>query len=237
MNRIASRTLTAAAVLALAACSQDNAPSEAIRQAADSVVHEVDGSRPAKLAEGKYAPRDECRDTPGASDFRAQLAAAIEARDADRLVALAAPDVKLDFGGGAGTDELRRRLGSDPGLWSALRTLTTLGCAVNDEGGITLPWFAAQAMGEADPANAMLVTGERVPLRVAADGAPPKTVSWDIVKLVGGLNPAAAAQKVETSDGSIGFIATDKLRSPLDYRLIASSRDGKWSFTSFVRGD
>jgi hypothetical protein len=226
---------------ALAACSQQNAPSDKIKEAATSVVGSVDGSaKPVKLAQGKYAPVDECKDTPGAEDFRKQLSEAIAAKDADRLAALAAPDVKLDFGGGSGTALLERRLSQKQhDLWSELAEMIGLGCAVNDQGGITVPWYAAKPIDGADPATAMLVTGEKVPMHRDADAKSPEIedISWDVVTLVGGLAPEDRFQRVKTADGTEGFVATDKLRSLLDYRLTASSRDGKWSFTSLVAGD
>ncbi len=234
-----SFALAVALISGLAACSQDNAPSDAIRDAADTVVEQVDGSTPVKLAQGKYAPQDECVDVPGAEDFRVQLEAAVKARDADRLAALAAPDVKLDFGGGSGTATLRTRLAREQDLWDELTQLVALGCGINQQGGITIPWYAAKPIEGIDPGMAMLVTGERVPLRVetANSSKEAEEVSWDVVTLVGGLQPGEKVQKVKTSDGTIGYVATDKLRSLLDYRLIASSRDGKWSFTSLVAGD
>ena len=239
MRITGSTSIAFIAAFALAACSQDNAPSDAIKDAAETVAHQVDGSQPVKLAQGKYAPQDECKTKPGAEDFRTQLAAAVKAKDAGKLAALAAPDVKLDFGGGSGAAELRKRLEGNQNLWDELTELMALGCGVNEQGGITIPWYAAQDIGDADPGTAMLVTGERVPLRKDAQGAASEAeeVSWDLVTLVGGLEPNAKFQQVKTSDGTIGFVATDKLRSLLDYRLIASSRDGKWSFTSLVAGD
>lgn len=231
-----------ALALALAGCERESAPSDTVKQAADTIVEQVEGASPTpKLAQGKYAPRNECGDQPGAADFRRALAKAVAARDADALAALAAPDVKLDFGGGTGVGELRTRLAlKDWSLWDELDALLPLGCAVNQQGGITIPWYFAQPMPEVDPAMGMLVTGEKVPLRRDASAESPKVaeLSWDVVELVGGLQPQDEFQKVATPDGkTTGFVATGKLRSLLDYRLIASSRDGKWSFTSLVAGD
>lgn len=225
--------------LALAACSQENAPSESISEAAGTAVEEVQGTAPVKLAKGEFAPSDECGELPGAAAFRAQLGAAVKARDADKLIALAAPDVELDFGGGSGTAELRRRLAEpDRGLWNELEALTALGCAANDEGGITLPWLFVQDFGERDPMMTMIVTGEDVPTYATADATEPNgTLSWAAVELAEGLQPNATRQRVKTADGKTAFVAADRLRSVIDYRLIASSRDGKWSFTSLVAGD
>lgn len=223
----------------LAACSQDNAPADAIKDAADTVVDEVDGTEPVKLAEGKYAPQDDCRDIAGAATFRANLASAVKARDIDKLAALAAPDVKLDFGGGAGAAELRRQAtAKGPAFWQELASILSLGCARNDTGGITLPWYFEQDFGDLDPMNTMIVMGEQVPF-YPAEGAPTQsaTVSWDAVELVGGLQPERPRQQVMLPDNRIGWIATDALRSLIDYRLVASSRDGKWSFTQLIAGD
>lgn len=226
--------------LALAACGEGKAPSEKLKDAAEGLVEGAAGETAPKLADGPYAPRDECAGLPGADAFRQQLAQAVEARDAKALTALAAPDVKLDFGGGAGSAQLQARLDEDnPTLWDELDVLLTLGCAAEGQSGITLPWYFAQEIDAVDPMNGMIVMGENVPLRIApeADGETVKEISWDVVELIDGLQPEAPFQHVATTKGQQGYIATDKLRSLIDYRLLASSRDGKWSITSLVAGD
>jgi hypothetical protein len=124
-------------------------------------------------------------------------------------------------------------------LWDELATLVTLGCAKSEGGGITLPWYFAQDFGELDVLNAIIVMGEKVPLRETAEpaGKVLAPVSWDAVTLVGGFKPDAAFHRVKTRDGKVGFIAADKLRPLAGYRVIASSRDGKWSMTSLIAGD
>lgn len=225
--------------LALAACGEGKAPSEKLKDATKELVREAAGETP-KLAEGPYAPRDECVGLPGADAFRQQLSQAVEARDAKALVALAAPDVRLDFGGGAGSAQLRARLGGEnPSLWDELDALLELGCAAEGQSGITLPWYFAQKIDAVDPARGMIVTGENVPLHIepAAESERLEDISWQAVELVDGLQPEAPFQHVETVKGKRGYIATGKLRSLLDYRLLASSRDGKWSITSLIAGD
>jgi hypothetical protein len=229
--------LAIALLLSCAACSKRDAPAEDVEQAAEELVAPTAPASP--LAKGKWAPQDTCAEVEGADEFRTRLAAAIEARDIDGVVALAAGDVKLDFGGGSGSVELRRRL-ADPslGLWGELDTLMTLGCSANEQGGITIPWFFDQDMGETDPYYAMLVMGEDVPLLERPDPAarPVATISWDLVEIAS-LNPESPYQRVEFGDKQVGFIATDKLRSLIDYRLTASSRNDRWRIISFVAGD
>jgi hypothetical protein len=223
--------------LACAACSQEEGPAEQVAEAAEQIVAPT--PEPEPLAAGKWAPKDTCAEVEGAGPFRRQLAATIEARDADVLAALAAEDVKLDFGDGAGRAELRNRLNDESrGLWAELDTLMTLGCSANKEGGITLPWFFDQDLGVSDPFTAWLVTGEAVPVFAGPDRTAERraSVSWDMVEIAK-FDPEADFQAVELADGTTGFVATDKLRSAVDYRLIASSRNGRWRIISFVAGD
>ena len=137
--------LAIALLLSCAACNQDQAPAEDVAEAAEQLVAPTS---PSPLANGKWAPQDTCAEVEGADVFRTRLAAAIRARDVDGVVGLAADDVKLDFGGGGGSAELRKRLG-DPslGLWDELDALMALGCSANDQGGITIPWFFDQDLG------------------------------------------------------------------------------------------
>lgn len=225
-------------LLTVTACDRHKAPSDKLAQSASELVG-VKKPEPPPLAQGPYAPRDTCGDLPGASDFREKIAEAVMARDADAFAALAAEDVKLDFDGTSGRAELKKRLTSkDWMLWDELDQLLDLGCAVDNQGGITIPWYFEQHIDKVDQTSGMLVTGENVPLLPSPDpkAKPLKTISWDVVELQE-LKPDDPFQQVTTTDGTGGYIATDKLRSLIDYRLRASRRNGKWSIVSFVSGD
>jgi hypothetical protein len=226
-------------LLGLAACNRHNAPSDQIAQSAKQLVGAATPT-PAPLAAGPYAPRDTCHGVKGADEFRRRLADAVRTRDATAFLALAADDIKLDFGGGGGHAELKRRLTDKHWkLWDELDQLLKLGCAANQQGGITIPWYFEQHIDKVDAANGMLVTGESVPLRSAPDpkSKPLATISWDVVS-IDSLAPDDPYQSVTTVDRKTkGYIATDKLRSLLDYRLLATQRNGKWSIVALVSGD
>jgi hypothetical protein len=230
------RAIGLAAALVLVACSQQDAPAEEVAQAAEEMVGEA--TPVSALAQGKYAPRDECGKIEGASLFRQRLALAVEARDAEGVAALAADDIKLDFGDGAGRAELIKRL-DEPGrkLWDELGALLDLGCAENDQGGITLPWYFDQEI-PIDPYDGMIVTGENVPLLLGPDPQSQQlaALNWEAIELTAGLVTENPFQKVKF-DGKEGYVATDKLRSLIAYRLSAISRNGRWRITSFIAGD
>ncbi|MXP25899.1 hypothetical protein GRI39_07565 [Altererythrobacter indicus] len=226
--------------LSLQACNrQDDAPVDKVVASAEDIAQAVTKQPEIPLAKGPYAPRDTCFNVKGADAFRVKLAQVVKDRDVDGMVALAASDIKLDFNGGSGSEELRRRLEDDQwNLWEELDELMGLGCATNNQGGITLPWYFVQNYGSILPQNGMIVTGEnvRVMKEPHADAETLRRISWDIVK-IDHLMPDDRYQPVTLSDGEKGYIDSDRLRSLLDYRLVASSRNGKWSITSFTAGD
>lgn len=225
-------------LLLLPSCDRQEAPADELVKSAEKLVG-AKKREPEPLAQGPYAPRDTCGDLQGADEFRQNLAEAVRLRDADAFVALAAEDIKLDFGGGSGRAELRQRLtGDDWNLWQELDELLALGCVVNKQGGLTIPWYFEQRIAGVDPMAGMIVTGEDVPLRTSPEeeGTPLRTISWDVVE-IGSLRPDDTYQQVTTTEGEQGFIATDKLRSLIDYRLSATRRNNRWSIVSFVAGD
>ena len=185
-----------------------------------------------------YAPRDDCAKEPGWPAFRNALASAIKSRDAQALAKLAAPDIALDYGGGNGSAELVKRL-NDPEtkLWHELDAILTLGCAV--QGGLAaMPWVFWNVPEDIDSYSAMLVLGDDTPLLDKVGGKPVTMVGWTIV----GIDPMdfdtdAKVTRVITHDGRKGWIETRKLRSLLDYRLIAEPKDGQWQITAFIAGD
>ena len=188
-----------------------------------------------------FIPSDECAVLPGFPAFRNALFAATAKRDVEALAALSDSAINLDFGGGAGIDELRKRL-ADPkaALWDEIAALAPLGCAA-DGTVATLPAIFSRVPDDVDPARTMLVTGTQVPLRSKpAPSAPPvRLLDWTLVTLRGnGFDPARRYAEVTAADGSHGFVANAKLRSVLDYRLVADkSAEGEYRITALIAGD
>jgi len=190
---------------------------------------------------GRYTPRDECAAAPDAGAFRTRVVDAVRRRDVQAFVALASDDVMLDYGGGAGRKELRERLtGKDgPELWRELDALLALGCAFS-EGQLIMPWFFAQDLGDADPYSTMLVLGDSVPMRGGPHkGAPIKRrLNWQVVVIPADFQPEKQFQYARLiGRNGAGFVASDKLRSQIGFRLIAERRDGAWRLTAFIAGD
>lgn len=124
-------------------------------------------------------------------------------------------------------------------LWRALDEMLPLGCAVQD-GELVLPWFFAQDLGGDNPYDMLLVTGERVPLlpRADAEARPVRLLSWALVEPGEGYDERSRFQPVRMAGGGLsGFVEAERLRSPLDYRLIVAQGAAGWKIEAFIAGD
>lgn len=191
---------------------------------------------------GAFAPRNACTGVPGATTFLAELRRIVTRRDAGALDRIARDDVLLDFGGGAGRDELAQRLASAQGadLWHALAGLLKLGCAIDSEGQMVLPWIFTQDLGAADPFETMLALGTGVPVYRHGDamGRPIARLSWQLATLV--PEPRADRSMVRVSvPGSriAGYVPAQYLRSVIGYRLVAVREGSGWKIAMLVAGD
>ena len=229
----------------LSACDRSDPPSERLERAAEELVSDVENEAlPTQRPDGPWAPRNDCGELPGASAFLASLKSAIDARDADALVALTAEDVKLDFGGGAGAGQLRERLAANDGAhWETLARLMDLGCATSNETSLTLPWYFAQTI-PVDPYMGAIVTGEDVSLHDAPDTDAPvlATISWDAVERLPDDTAREGFERVawikpKSEERVEGYIAEAELRGLIDYRLIANRRNNRWRITALIAGD
>ncbi|BEU99646.1 hypothetical protein [Novosphingobium olei] len=186
-------------------------------------------------------PLDECARLPGWAAFHGKLTDAVSRRDAKALVALAAPDVTLDYGGGHGRDELAKRLATPQAgtaLWTDLATILRMGCDTRD-GLAVMPWFFWNVPETIDPGETMLATGSAIPLlaKPKADAARVASLDWEVVTLQPGFDPARRFTGVETEDGLKGQVETKNLRSVLARRMIVERNDGTWQVSAFVAGD
>lgn len=251
--KLVSATLAAPALLAvtlLAGCGKSAAPdtessasataTEPKPLASASLAAPI-ASEPAAppLKAASYPPRDECMDLPGWPEFRSKLESAVATRDADALAALTDPAVKLDFGGGFGVKEMRLRLrDKDYKLWDALAALLPLGCAA-EEGGATMPWIFARAPEDVDAYSGMLALGPDVPAYTKPDAGtePFTTLNWALVNSEQYEEPKTPFALVTLPSGKKAYIETARLRSIIDYRLLASRTKQGWRIDGLLAGD
>ncbi|MEO0031969.1 MAG: hypothetical protein RIS94_1727 [Pseudomonadota bacterium] len=232
----ASATAPADAASASEEVTEPAASASAMEPAAEASAE----PEPATPAITSYPPRDDCAKQAGWREFRAQLSQAVARRDADALVALTAPDVQLDYGGGHGTDELRKRLVSpDYRLWDKLGAILPLGCGF--QGGLAaMPWIFWNTPESLDPYQGMWVTGTDVALhdKPAANAPSLATLDWALVEAAPHKDANPKFMKVTPAGTKLtGYVAATALRSVIDYRVIAEPKDGAWRITAFIAGD
>lgn len=198
-------------------------------------------------AAGALVPQDECARDASFVAYRKQFAAAVQARDFDKLTPLVSPQIKLDFGGGSGFELLSERLskGVDANPdnrphWEELSELLTLGCALDSKNmAATMPYAFAHLDGR-DAFATLLPRRDGIALykNDDANSEIAKTLHWEVLTLP---NPADASDTtiaVKLDDGTTGFVRRADVRSAVSYRaLFNKSADGKWLMTAFIAGD
>lgn len=220
----------------------------------------VAGATPAAAQPFKAVPVDEAGEDPALAALRDRLLAAVRRRDVDGVVALAAPDIHLSFGGHHGRQTLRRWLDGVDDLpwtggyyWQQLQDALALGGAWQDTGAgrhFCAPYtFVAAYPQDIDPFHVVFIIGTDVALHSGPDADDPVVgrLSYDIAAIIDSVpgepagDPAAPYWlRIRTADGAAdGYVRSTDVRSPVDYRA-CFHRDGEtgdWVWDTFIGGD
>jgi hypothetical protein len=190
---------------------------------------------------------DEAQNDSDFAAWRAELMLDVIARDTEAVVAKAAPDIALSFGGDGGRETFTRWLetgdGSDDGgeaFWRALETVLVLGGTFGDAEAFTAPYiFTAELPETLDVYSTHLVLGLETPIHKGPGVDTPilATVTGAVIETIDYDDYEAPFRLVRRADGSEGYVATDRLRAVIDYRALFNRVDGVWQITAFVAGD
>jgi hypothetical protein len=186
-------------------------------------------------------PVDRCQGDAGFDQFRAALDDAVARKDPAALRRLAADDVQSSFGGDGGWEEFASAWGlSQPQtskLWTQLQSVMALGCAKTEAGGRVFPGMFQDLGDDADPFE-LVVVRPGAALRSAPDrnASAEASVDWAVTTVIEEPGPDDWV-KVQVPGGPSGWVETNLIISPLDYRLVSELRDGRWRITALVAGD
>ncbi len=199
------------------------------------------------IAEPRVPPIDTCRKTGSFPEFRQRFETAVAERDFALLEPLIDYDIETDFGGGEGmksfADSWRGSSWKTSKLWDELDAIVALGCGGNQGGGYyAMPRMFVVDLGDIDLFEAHVALGEAVPLRAKPSDAADiiALLDWALVTAVTPKPTKEAAPRwteVMTADGTKGFVKSDQLRNPIDYRAVFQPRKGGWKMTAFIAGD
>jgi hypothetical protein len=193
-------------------------------------------------------PIDEASQRPDFFGFRAHLQAAVARRDWSAVLAVVHPKIRNTFGDDDGIAAFQRIWKAESAahdLWVELGAVLALGGAFDTSGNFVAPYVFSQWPGRLDAFDHVAVIGSRVRVRRAprleADVlavlshvilrrppngsdqiAPDEAERWTMVVLAGGRT---------------GFISSEYVRSPIDYRAVFSEVDGGWRLMMFIAGD
>lgn len=186
-------------------------------------------------------PVDRCRDDAAFNQFRAALEDAVTRKDPAALRRLVADDIRSNFGGDGSWEEFAGVWAlhdpSKSALWKKVRDVMALGCARTEDGGRVFPGLFEDMGDEADPFD-LLVARPGAALRTAPDRHAPVVTRLEWTSTIQLESPEPNDWvKVRLPDGETGWVETDLLISPLDYRLVSEIRDGHWRITAFIAGD
>lgn len=198
----------------------------------------------------KLLPVDEAAQDESFLAFRTRLQRALREKDADYVLGIVAPDIKLSFGGSYGTEDFKRwwltpgteTTGST--IWIELGDILAMGATQESYRGSPIryvaPYVFSRWPDEYDAFEYVAVVRDQVPLRAEPkpDGAVVANLSYDILRVTESrVNDSSDWNKVETISGQTGYVRSSDIRSPIDYRAFFEKIDGAWKMTIFIAGD
>jgi len=176
----------------------------------------------------------------------------IARRDMDALLARVRAETKLDFGGSGGPEEFQAIWNIDSEsrqrLWSTLQEILALpGIARRFEHGAEYcaPYvFCTNLPGGVNPFEALVVLGSGVAIRdrPSLSGVVLRRVDH-VVLTHAGNDPGSEASpdwtRISLADGTVGYISTRWVRSPIDFRLTLRVDEGSdtWWLGFLIAGD
>jgi hypothetical protein len=198
-----------------------------------------------QAAERKLLPVDEAWKDPTLVDFRKKLLAAIQRRDAKYVVARAARNIQLSFGGYAGRKTLREWLrfeGIRETYWPEWERVFSLGGVFTDEDSFCIPYVACvdvPGCPDCDPYDIVYVLGENAKAHADMNTESPvvATLSHDVLTMDHSKDVVEGWMAVALPGGGVGYVTGPEFRSPIDYRALLRKRKGEWQIDIFIAGD
>ena len=199
------------------------------------------GAALAAATSAQLPPVDRCRDDAAFNKFRVALEDAVSRKDPAALKRLVADDIRSNFGGDGSWKEFVSVWALDDPqkstLWNEVQGVMALGCAKTEDKGRVFPGMFEDMGDEVDPFE-LLVARPGAVLRSSADKKAPVVKRLEWTSTIQLESPESGDWvKVQIPSNETGWVETDQLISPLDYRLVSEFRDGRWQITAFVAGD
>jgi hypothetical protein len=222
-TRVAGRLLWRAAAIALVLCS----------------------SLAIQAAELKLPPVDEAWKDPSLVTFRKGMLAAVKRRDVKYVIARAARDIKLSFGGYAGRKTFREWLTVEDlrdVYWQELEAVFSLGGVFTGKDTFCTPYVACvdvPGCPDCDPYEMVFVVSNDATVYTAMTTASPVMahLSYNVLRMDFHRDVDEGWLAVELPDGRVGYATGPDFRMAVDHRALLRKRKGVWQIAVFVAGD
>jgi hypothetical protein len=193
-------------------------------------------------AQQPFLPVDEASTRPDFFSFRARLQRTIARRDTAALLAIVHPRIRNTFGDNDGIDEFRKMWNSgtaDSEIWDVLGTVLGLGGSFQDADTFAAPYIFSRWPETFDSFEHVAVIGTDVRVRSQprADATAIATMSFSILPMVRPDVEVDGWTAVRVAGNRTGFIASQFVRSPVDYRAIFRYEGRQWQLVTLVAGD
>jgi hypothetical protein len=193
---------------------------------------------PAATFPARIPPIDQCKGDPSFTKFLADLKRTVVKKDRAAFLAVLAPDVLVDFGGGTGPKVFEEQWNFDPNeygnLWDQLDIMFKLGCA-RDGGSRIIPSLPMQVQEDVGIEWVLILPGAKLYKMAGELSSRPETIRWTVATVT--TRASDTMTGVRLPDGREGYIPDDLVYGPVGYRMIVEKRAGKWMITAFVAGD
>ena len=195
-------------------------------------------------------PVDEASKDESFAEFWKRLDRAVREKDADYVVSIVSPNIKLSFGGEYGAESFKKwwfTPGTETNgstIWIELGDILAMGATREPwgpgPGRFVAPYVFSRWPDAYDAFEYVAVIKDQAPLRAEpkSDGAVLANLHYDILLVTQSrVDGSSEWNQVETLTGQAGYVRSAHVRSPIDYRAFFELIDGAWKMTIFVAGD
>ncbi len=189
----------------------------------------------------KLLPGDTTDRAPKYAAFRSLLLDAISKKDAN-FFRTRSQGAKVSFGLPTTLDEQFNLDDPNDRFWKIVSRMVNLGGTYQDgtredpAGYVQYPYVSTRFPEKYDPFTHVAVVGREVNVRAepSPDSKVVGTVSYEILEQ---LDHGQDWRQVKVSDKVTGYINSEYVYGPTDYRMILSNAKGRWMIELFIEGD
>ncbi|MBK9163999.1 MAG: SH3 domain-containing protein [Acidobacteria bacterium] len=192
-------------------------------------------------------PVDEASQDASFLAFRTKLIAAAERKDLKYVMGVMDPKIQLSFGGHEGLKGFRELYTKEADFWKVfLPVIKNGGKWLRERGSpkiFSAPYSFSAFPDDLDGFEHNVIFGNNVNMREspAMTGRVIERLSYNIVRITGSepadTDKMAEWFRVETLGGKKGWVKSDFVRSPLDFRAGFEKKRGVWKMIYFISGD